>query len=183
MGGNAPLTAEVPPDVARVAHQRGLGHVVSTRALAHPAQRFALWLVIGIVCFGLLVAVSSIRPDMFSWAYSVLRFIGLFFCFGGVYAIAVAIRSLIVGSRAYFVFANGFAYRHNGRVQAFLWPDVGALQAVVGTRGSDSGKLVHYNLVTQTAPPIMIPVNIVNGRDEFLDHLIAALTRHGRPIT
>jgi hypothetical protein len=183
MGGNAPLTAEVPPDVAQVAHQRGFGHLVSSRALASPMQRFALWLVIAIVCFGLLVAISSIRPNMFSFAYTVLRFIGLFFCFAGVYAIVVAIRSLVIGSRAYFVYANGFAYRHNRKVQAYAWPEITALQSVVGTRGDAAGKLVHYNLVTPAAPPIMIPVHIVNGRDEFLDHLIAALTRHGRPIT
>jgi hypothetical protein len=176
MGGNVPLTAEVPPDVAQAAHQRGFGQLVSVRALAKPAHRFALWLVIGIVCFGLLIAVSSLRPNQFTFAYSVLRFIGLFFCFGGVYAI-------VTGSRAYFVFANGFAYKHNSKVQAYAWPEIIALQSIVGTRGATAGKLLHYNLVTQTASPIMIPVSIVNGRDEFLDHLMAALTRHGRPIT
>ena len=183
MGGNAPLAAEVPPDVAQAAQQRNFGVLLSTRALASPLQRFALWLVIAVVCFGVLVAISSIRPNMFTVLYSILRFFGLFFCFAGVYALAVAIRALIVGARAYFVFANGFVYRHNGKIQAYAWQEINALQSVVGTRGSAAGKLLHYNLVTTAPKPIMIPVNIVNGRDEFLDHLIAALTRHGKPIT
>ena len=181
-GGNVAPTIDVPPEIAQAAHQRGFGPLLSTRALAHPLARFALWLVIAVVSFGLLVTISYFAQGSSGVLHSVMRFVGLFFCFGGVYAVVVAIRSLVVGARAYFVYTNGFAYKHNGKVQAYAWPEVQALQSVVGTRGDAAGKLLHYNLVTP-ASSIIVPVQIVNGRDEFLDHLIAALNRHGRPIT
>ncbi|MFI5915651.1 hypothetical protein [Dactylosporangium sp. NPDC051541] len=176
---------EVPADVGQAALARGFGPLVSLRQLANARNRFILWLVISIACLGLLIATSALgsRLSIFSGWYSIVRFIGLFFCFGMVGALVTAIRQLVVGNRSYFVFSEGFIYRHNGKVQAYSWPETTGLQSVLGTRGEGAGKLSHYNLLLQGNAPVMIPIDIVDGRDEFLDHLIAALSRHGRPIT
>jgi hypothetical protein len=184
-GGNALPVGEVPMEISQAAQARGLGPLLSERQLANVRNRFLLWLVIALACLGLLIGVSAVGSKMsvFDAMYSVVRFIGLFFCFGMVFAIGTAIRTLVVGNRAYFVYSEGFVYRHNGKVRAFTWPETTGLQSVLGKRGDAAGKLSHYNLLVQGSEPIMIPIRIVNGRDEFLDHLMAALNRHGRPIT
>nr|BFE64579.1 hypothetical protein GCM10020063_091050 [Dactylosporangium thailandense] len=184
-GGSAMPAGEVPVEVGEAAQARGFGPLLSERQLARARNRFLLWLAIAAGCLGLLIGTGALgsRLSVFDALYSVVRFIGLFFCFGMVFAIVSAIRTLVVGNRAYFVYSEGFVYRHNGKVQAFSWPETTGLQSVLGKRGDAAGKLSHYNLLVQGSEPIMIPINIVNGRDEFLDHLMAALTRHGRPIT
>ena len=181
-GGGAP-PVEVPTDVTQAAQARGFGPLLSERQLPNARNRFFMWLLIAAGCLGLLILTSTVQPSIFSWLYQLLHFIALFFCLGMVYAIVIAIRTASLGNRSYFVFTEGFAYRHNSKVQAFSWQEISGLQAVIGKRGDATGKLSHYNLLPQGSRPIMIPINIVDGRDEFLDHLMAALNRHGRPIT
>jgi hypothetical protein len=184
-GGSTLPTGEVPADVSQAAQARGFGPLMSVRQLANARNRFLLWLVIAAACLGLLIGISYLGSKMsvFDAMYSVVRFIGLFFCFGMVFAIVTAIRTIVVGNRSYFVFGEGFVYRHNGKVQAFSWPEITGMQSVLGKRGDAAGKLSHYNLLAEGGTSIMIPIAIVDGRDEFLDHLMAALNRHGRPIS
>jgi hypothetical protein len=182
-GGGAPPASEIPTDVSQAAQGRGFGPLLSVRQLASVKNRFLLWLLIAAGCLGLLLLTSLYRPSVYSAMYSVMRFFALVFCFGMVFAIVTAIKALVVGNRSFFVYGEGFVYRHNSKVQAFSWPEVTGLQSVLGKRGDAAGKLSHYNLLPPGGQPIPIPINIVNGRDEFLDHLMAALNRHGRPIT
>ncbi|GIH15386.1 DUF6585 family protein [Rugosimonospora africana] len=181
--GNA-AAAPVPPEVVQAAQAHNFGRMESTRSLANPRQTSVLWLVIGIVCFVVLWLLSEVgsKNSSLSVLWSILHFFGLLFCFAGVFAIVAAIRVLVTGARSYYVYENGFVYRHNGNVRAIAWPEVTSLQSVLGTRGSNSGKLTHYNLNVQGIKPIPIPIQIVNGRDDFLDHLIAALGRFNRPV-
>lgn len=179
-----PATATTPPEVVQAAQARNFGHLESARALANPRQAFVLWLVVGIACFVVLWLLANVGSDHSSLSvlWQILHFFGLLFCFAGVFAIVAAIRAIATGARSYFVYENGFVYRHNGNVRTIPWPEVTSLQSVLGTRGSTAGKLTHYNLNVQGGRPIPIPIHIVNGRDEFLDHLIAALGRFGRPV-
>jgi len=178
-----PLT-QPPQDVTQAAQARGFGPLMSKRELTNARNRFLMWLGASVACLVLLIVTANVfQVSVFSAWYSVVRFVGLFFCFGMVIALVTAIKTLVVGNRSYFVYSEGFVYRHNGKVQAYSWPETTGMQAVLGKRGDAAGKLSHYNLLVQGSEPITIPINIVNGRDEFLDHLMAALARHGRPIT
>jgi hypothetical protein len=180
--GNAVAVVE-PPDVAQAARGRNFGSLESFRALANPWTNFATYLVIAVVCFGLLTLVSYVAPDdSFSLLYSVLHVVAVVACLGGVFCVVAALRALATGNRSYFVYTNGFVYRQNSNVRALAWPEVTSLQSVLGTRGSTAGKLLYYKLLSQGGKPIAIPIKIVNGKDDFLDHLIAALGRNDRPV-
>jgi hypothetical protein len=172
-----------PPDVDRVAQQRGFGPLLSSRALPHPGKNALGKLAAGVVCFVLLMVFASVIPELsiFSFMYSVARFIGLVFCFAGVFFFVVALRVLVIGARAYYAYANGFVYRHNSRIQAFGWHEATELRPLVTRRGDNAGKVLEYELVGP-AGPIVIPLQIVNGRDEFMDHMIPALGRFGKPV-
>ncbi|MFI1991673.1 hypothetical protein [Actinoplanes sp. NPDC020271] len=74
-------------------------------------------------------------------------------------------------------------HRRNGKVRAYVWPDVAELKPVLQTRGEDKGKLMHYALVPRHDKPIAVPVAIVDGRDTFLDNLMGLLQQHGIPVS
>jgi len=183
----ASTPTDVPPEVAQAAAQRGFGALVNARLMNRPMTTAMVYLGLGVACLVLLLVSSWLigtvfHPTSFSFAWSILRIVPLIFCFGMVLAPVYALRIILLGSRSYFAYTNGFVYRHNRRVQAVAWPEVRELRSVIGTRGDTAGKLLHYDLVPVSGPAIPIPINIVNGRDEFLDHVIAALRHHGRPI-
>jgi hypothetical protein len=178
---------EVPPEVSQTAQQRGFGALIDARLMNRPVTTALIYLGAGVACLVLLLVSSWLigtvfHPTSFSFAWSILRIVPLLFCFGMVLAPVYALRILIVGARSYFAYANGFVYRHNRRIQAVAWPEVRELRSVIATRGDAAGKLSHYDLVPLSGSAIPIPINIVNGRDEFLDNVIAALRHYGRPI-
>jgi hypothetical protein len=180
--GDAMLAPE-PPEVAQAAQSRGFGPLVGSRALANPWMSLVFGLVASAACFALLTLVSYLGKDSDGFFYVVARFFALFFCFGGFGALVWAIRAVVMGARSYFAYANGFVYKHNSKVRAIAWPEVASLQSVLGTKGSSAGKLLQYNLQPQDgSKAIPLPIDIKDGRDPFLDQVIAALGRFGRPV-
>jgi hypothetical protein len=173
----------VPDDVAAAAAARNLGSVIDARKLANPFASAIIMVVLAAASFGLLALVANLVPRGTSGILlPLVRVVAVALCFGGVMFVALAARALVTGARSYFVYDHGFAYKHNGKVEAFGWADVTALKPVFATKGDNAGKLLHYNLVRQADKPVLIPLNIVNGRDPFLDSLLAILTRLGRPV-
>jgi hypothetical protein len=180
---NDAVTAPAPPEVAQAAQRHDFGPLAASRAMANPWLSFVIGLVVSAACFGLLTLISYLGHDSNGFVYAIARFFGLIFCFSGVFALVWAIRVVVMGSRSYFAYANGFVYKHNSNVRAIAWPEVASLQSVLGTKGSNAGKLLQYNLQPQdNSKPIPIPLDIKNGRDPFLDQVIAALGRFGRPV-
>ena len=178
---------EVPPEVTQTAEQRGFGALIDARLMNRPGATAMVYLAIGVGCLVMLLVsswliTSVFHPTSFSFAWSILRIVPLLFCLGMVLAPVYALRIVLMGSRSYFAYANGIVYRRNRAIQAVAWPEVRELRSAVVTRGDAAGKLSHYDLVPLSGPPIPIPINIVNGRDEFLDHVIAAVRHYGRPI-
>jgi hypothetical protein len=177
------IKAPEPPEVAQAAQSRGFGPLIGSRALASPWLNLVVGLVVSAACFGLLTLVSYLAHDSDGIIYLIARFFALCFCFGGFGALIFGIRAAVMGARSYFAYVNGLVYKHNSNVRAIAWPEVASLQSVLGTKGSSAGKLLQYNLQPQDgSKAIPLPIDIKDGRDPFLDQVIAALGRFGRPV-
>lgn len=69
------------------------------------------------------------------------------------------------------------------RPRAVAWPDVARLLSVY-QRGDQStvGRVVGYRLEPRDGASFLIPLVLVNGRDAFVDQVVAAFRRHNRLI-
>ena len=168
---------QAPEDVTALAMSRGLGHQVADRSLPSPLKAGGSWIAVAAVSL-LLLFLVSLGHDTDGLLYGILRFIGLFFCFLMVYSLAMGIRVFIQGAQSFYVFANGFVHRRNGRSQAFTWPEIVEMKPLL-----KKGQLVNYLLVPRHRKPIGIPVVLENNRDSFLDNLMGLLNRHGIPVS
>jgi len=173
--------------VEQAAAQRGFGTLLDSRLFNRPVVTASIYLAFGVGCFVLLLVsswlISSVfHPRSFSLGWSILRIVPLLFCFGMVIAPVYAVRILVIGSQSYFAYSNGLVYLHRRQVHAIGWAEVRELRSVIGTRGDTAGKLLRYDLVPMSGSPVPLPIVIEDGRDRFLDHVIAALRQHGRPI-
>jgi hypothetical protein len=95
-----------------------------------------------------------------------------------IYGIALLIR----GKRSYHVFANGFVHRRNATVWAYRWAEVAELRGRLFTEGENAGRVMDYELVPQAGKEIIVPLEVVDGRDTFVDALITGLREAGRPV-
>src|SRR5256885_9110152 len=177
-----PIGEEPPVEVADVARDRGLGPRVASRKLANPLVVAGISLGAAVLALVLLMAFAGLHPPTHGLLYPLVRFVGLFLCFGFVGALVYGIAALVRGAQSFHVYAGGFVHRRNGKVRAVTWPEVAQLSPVTGKRGDNTGKLLHYQLVLRDGSTIAVPLQIVNGRDEFMDHLMATLRGNGIPV-
>jgi hypothetical protein len=181
--GATPIAEEPPAQVTALAHQHQLGPRLASRRLANPVLVATISLVAAAASLGLLILLSSIGSDIDGGVLrSVVRFAALFLCFGFVGLLAYGIAALARGAQSFHVYAGGFIHRRNSKLRAFAWPEIVELRPVVGKRGDTAGKIQHYRLTPRAGKPIAIPLDIQGGRDEFMDHLMAALRHHGVPV-
>lgn len=183
-GGASEPQPAIPPAVTDLVRSRGLGDLVSTRFTANPVMVAVVSFVVAVVCVGLMFGVSAIGENTDGFLRSVLRLFALVGCFGMVASLAYGIRALVAGAQTFYIYTNGVVHRRNSRARAFTWDELAELRSVIGTKGDDAGKLLHYQLVPRTGAgaPMAIPLLLVDGRDEFVDNLIAAMRYHGRPV-
>lgn len=177
--GATPLGEEPHPAVTALAHNRQLGPRLASRKLLNPLMVGGVSLVVALACLGLLILMSTVFPDPEGALTPLVRGAALFFCFGFVGALTYSIATLVRGAQSFHVYAGGFVHRRNSKVRAYGWPEVAELRPVVGKRGDAAGKVQSYQLVPRSGPPVGIPLAIENGRDEFMDQLMAVLHHHG----
>jgi hypothetical protein len=172
-----------PPKVSQLAARRGLGVLLGSRKLTNPIASAGGWLVVSLACFTVLYLDDIYLPAGLadSLLTPIVFFVELLFILAGVAAFGLAIRVLVIGARAYFIYTGGFVYLHNGRAATLGWSDVTGLRAIYGMRGSAAGKPQHYELGRAGGPAVRVPPNIVDGRDAFVDELAAIVRRLGRP--
>jgi hypothetical protein len=93
------------------------------------------------------------------------------------------IRGLVVGARTHYLYAGGIVHSRRGGPRAVAWPEVIRLKSVYNRRSQgQEGKVLGYRLEAQDGTSFTIPLSLVNGRDAFVDRIVDALRRHGRPI-
>lgn len=171
-----------PPDVAATAQRGQLGPHLATRQMMHPLVAGGLGLLASLASLGLLILVSYLATDIDGPVRALLRFVALFFCFAFVGALAWGIAALVRGNRSFHVYAGGFIYRHNGKMRVITWPEVTDLRPVIAKRGAASGKIQHYQLTLHNGKHVPVPLAIVDGRDPFMDQLMAVLRHSGIPV-
>jgi hypothetical protein len=173
---------EPPANVAEVAHRHRLGPRLASRYLANPLMLSGFYFVGSMACLGLLVLASTAFEDVEGVLSPVVRFGALFLCFGFVGALTAAIAILVRGAQSYHIYTGGFVHRRNSRVRALAWPEIAELGPVIRKRGDQAGKVLSYRLVPRQGAPIPVPLVVEDGRDQFMDHLVAALQQAGVPV-
>lgn len=172
----------LPPAVLTAAHSRQLGPPVATRKLPNPLLVSGVSVLLAFGSLGLLVLVSWWATDITGPLRTLLRAVALFSCFSFVGLLAYAIAVLVRGAQAFYLFAGGFVHRRNSRVRALAWPEVAELRPMVAKRGSAAGKVQSYQLVARDRKTIAVPLVLQDGRDLFMDQLMAVVARYGIPI-
>jgi hypothetical protein len=172
-----------PPKVSRLAANNRLGSLLGSRKLTNPFVNAGGWLVIAAAGFVVLyLGDALVPPKMTDTVLPLILRFATYVCFVvGVAATGLAIRALVIGARAYFIYSNGFVYLHNGRAATFGWSEVIELKAVHITRGVVAGNLQVYRLSRTGGRPVGVPLNIVDGRDPFMDQLVAVMRGMGKP--
>src|SRR6266545_5017824 len=145
-------SAPAPPEVEQAAAQRGFGTLLDSRLFNRPVVTASIYLAFGVGCFVLLLVSSWLISSVFHP------------------------RSFSLGWSILRIVPLLFCF---GMVIA---PVYAVRILVIGTRGDTAGKLLRYDLVPMSGSPVPLPIVIEDGRDRFLDHVIAALRQHGRPI-
>jgi len=177
--------SSAPPEVLTSAQEHGLGALTSIRKEGNPFVAAATSLVLAALIFGGLwlssLALEHVPPGVRSIRKAV-GFLLIFACLFMVVCIVYAVVTLIRGNRSYYVFADGFVYRRNRTVQAYRWQEIAELRARLYTTGDNAGKVSEYQLVPGAGRQITVPLEVVDGRDDFIDALIAGMTANGRPI-
>lgn len=177
----------VPPEVLTTAQEHGLGPLLTARKNMNPFLTALILLVLAGLIFGALYwfgsAVSGTDPGGLPRPLrKALGFVLAGACVFMVGFVIAAIVVLIRGFRSYYVFAEGFAVKHNRTIRAFRWPEVTELRSQISETGSNAGKVVGYELIPGEGRKIGVPLEVRDGRDEFIDTLIATMKDHGRPI-
>lgn len=180
--GPVPIGDEPPANVAEVAHRHQLGPRLASRYLANPFALSGMYFVAALACLGVLVLASTVFEDVDGALRAVARFGALFMCFGFVVALTSAIAVLVRGAQSYHLYAGGFVHRRNSRLRVLAWYEIAELAPVIGKRGAQAGKLLSYQLVPRQGSPVPVPLVIEDGRDAFMDRLIAALQQAGVPV-
>ena len=175
----------IPADVADVARQRELGSLLSSRALPNPIVNAAVWLGVSVASFLVTyaIAASAEHMDPFGFLYSIVHAAVFAFFLLAVTGFIYTVRHLIIGPRSYWVFEDGFVYKQRRTIRALGWTEVERLSPVIGSKGDSAGKILRYNVVPETGRPIAVPLKIEKDRDTFMDALMGALQRHGKPIS
>ncbi|MFI5933371.1 hypothetical protein [Actinoplanes sp. NPDC051494] len=182
-----PYGEEPPAEITGAALARGLGRRLASRYLLSPAISGGLSLLLLAGCILAFVLLGVLGPKASGLLEDVLGWVANLLCFATVVAIVLVIRSFVRGAQSYHVYTGGFVHRKNGRVTAYAWNEIAELKPFLQKAGEDRGKLVHYRLVTRlvTRPgrTIALPVEITDGRDPLLDHLMGMLDQHGIPVS
>jgi hypothetical protein len=178
-----PYGADPPAEIANAALSRGLGRRLGSRYLVSPAISGGVSLAALAGCILLFALLGVLGPHAPAAAREVLRIVAHVMCLATVVAIVYVIKSFARGAQSYHVYAGGFVHRRNSRVTAYTWGELAELKPFIQKVGEDKGRLVHYRLVPRQGRTIAVPVEITDGRDPFLDHLMARLDEHGVPVS
>lgn len=183
----APLPAKTaPPEVDRLAAEQGLGEYLTVRHAGSPSRALATGAVMAAIALAFMFVLHGPLSDAsaFSFSYSVLRAVHLGFLLMFVAGVGHGIRGLVAGAQAHYLYAGGIVHRRRSGLRAVAWPNVAQLRSVHHRRGDRSavGEVVGYRLEAHDGTAVPIPLVLSEGRDAFVDRIVAALRAHNRPI-
>lgn len=176
--------ADPPERITRIAAQRGLGGLVDVRRELSTGGSLitgggtAAVSIAGMWLLSLIPGATS----AFSWVHSVVRIFVLMLFFAMVWGIVIAVRGLVVGSRACFLFEGGLVAKRRSGPIAVSWPEIAVLRTVYRRNQGSEGKIAGYRVEIGNGPSFVVPLVLVDGRDAFIDRIVERLRAHGRPI-
>lgn len=174
----------VPGEVARFATGYGLGELIDVRREIPEKAAIKGFGLAALLFLGLLTTSGLAEPlSAFSLLYSVLRLIALLFFFASLWMLIYGIRALVIGPRAYYLYAGGLVCGGRGQPRAASWSDVLRLEPVYNRRSQGSeGKIMGYRVELKDGSNFALPLVLVDGRDAFIDRVVDCLRSPGRPI-
>ena len=174
-----------PPAVELTARERGLGALLRVRASANPVKSAGGYLIAAVVAAVAFVLLGKLA-ELFDGLRGLQKAIALLaltpLVFGCGFVIA-AIVVLIRGSRGWYLWEGGFAFKHNSKVWAYPWAEVSELQLKRYENGENAGKIYQYRVVPSDGRPIAVPVELTDDRDPFNEALAEAVRAAGRPVS
>ncbi|HVV14710.1 hypothetical protein [Amycolatopsis sp.] len=173
-----------PGEVGTFAAHRGLGQYLDVRHEVPMTMALVKGLAIAIVCgAGAALVIWWVSTmDEFSPLRAV-HWVGLALFFGCVYGIAQAVRGLIVGSRAHYLYSGGLVRKRRTGLFAVSWTEISGLSAVYNKREQgQEGKILGYRVNLAGGESYTIPLLLTSGRDRFIDQVIAFLRQYGKPV-
>jgi len=175
-----------PEAVSAAAAARGLGQLIDTRTGADPRKAAGRLAAAGagfvVVFIPAVFALNSMSELSASWSLVELvtrvSFFGALLCFGW------AVRVLIRGQRAWYLYAGGVVEQARSGPRAVAWPDATELRTLHNRRrDSNVGAVVGYRLTGRDGSKLVIPLRAAKGgRDPFIDRVLAAAIGHDCPV-
>jgi hypothetical protein len=168
-----------PPKVSRLAASYGLGRLLGSRKRANPFGDALGWLIVSMACFAVLYLSDTYLPPSLAGPFLrvIQQIVTVVFAILGVIAFACAVRALAIGARAYLIYTEGFVYVRNRKAEIVDWSDVIGLTEIHGKRGTPR----NYELRLRSGRPVSVPLSTVDGRDPFVEQLIAIVRGRGKP--
>ena len=176
-----------PKGVTAAAAERGLGHLISTREGPAGGQSAGVAGAVAAGCLVLLIPCWLVlsRASPLSPAFPVLDAVYRALLIGMAAGLGWAIRSLRTGQRSWYLYARGVIQK-TGRsgLRAVAWPDASELKAIRRRHGDRNvGDVLGYRLAARDGAWLTIPLKVGrDGRDPFIDQVLAAAREHDCPI-
>jgi len=194
-----PHDTEPDAEVARAAQTGEFGPLLASRDLGNPLRNALGFWVAGAVAWAVLLLLGMLFSSTGWLKGSIFEVFlaGLVFvlAFGGLAGFVSGFKTLLQGRRAWYVYRDGFVARAGGTVSAFAWQDAVSFKPAGQTTNTvragvnrdvpvlGAGK--PHPLYALTGPDgrrQLIHSRVTDGRDLFVDELIAALQRFDKPV-
>jgi hypothetical protein len=176
------VAARAPEAVSAAAAARGLGVLIDTRTEANPGKAAGGLAVAGgafvVVFIPSVIALNSISELSPFWSLVDIlprvSFFGALLCFGW------AVRVLIRGQRAWYLYSGGVVQQARSEPRVVAWPDATELRTLHSRRrDSNVGAVVGYRLTGRDGSKMAIPLRASEGgRDPFIDRVLASAAEH-----
>jgi hypothetical protein len=176
----APATPP-PAEVSQAATRRGLGDYLMVQQSSNPFGNFARGIGIAMVLFvggfmglGWLAVHLNVRK---------LAYVAFICAAVALVAAIMAIRALLVGFSAMYVFANGLVRTKNRKVNVVMWADIDELLLwKAGGKTSMRGKLLGYYIGTFDGRKVPLEAQSAKGDRTVGERLQQIVHNLGRPV-
>lgn len=184
MSSTIPTPITVPAPVARLARERGFGAAQDVRFERTTASMVAGGLATFTICMIAFAGMTAFNAAQDTAAVAghtattmhLIGPVGLI----GLIGLGAAIRGLLIGTRAHFLFPGGLISQRRSAVTALAWSQITALRAVYST---ENGRVTGYRPHTdRPGRAVTIPLTLTGDRDRFTDQLLDHGRAHHIPI-
>jgi hypothetical protein len=173
---------ELPEPVQRIAQERGLGPLVDVRREVSMTRAIGMGIGAAVGALVLMMLLGFLGEKFIGdndIGAALARPVALALLFALIWGIVTAVRGLLVGSRAHYLFAGGLVAKRRTGLVAVGWPQIEQLESRYNRKTRD---LVGYRVHAPGGVTFMVPLVLTAGRDPFIDRIADQVRAHGRPV-